>query len=284
MKESHNESHISISNTLKALEDKILNINGIIYHVFLGQIIYPRNSPNTKKTYLVSLEYNKEVLPINYLSEKSKQHDIWVELFNHIKLLYPNIKFNENIVFNMIIYKNTTNINIKKYYMKDIITPKIKYVFFDWGGTLEAPGKRQDFYKTCDKKCLNYGSEELLKYLNSNNVPMGIITNKNIKLDEFRGYLEKADLLKFFDTIILSSDGFANKPYNDMFIEGITRTQLSPNSLLYVGNNYLKDIITATKNGYQTAYQINDNIGYEFNGIANYSVHKMNDLIGKLNI
>jgi hypothetical protein len=284
MKESINQNHIMISNKIISLENDILNIEGIEYYKFLGKILYPRNSFNTKKYYLVSLNDNDTIMPINYLSEKSKSHDMWNEIFNHIKLLYPTIRFNDNIILNMIVYKNTDNININKYYMKDIISPKIKYVYFDWGSTLGAPGKSRDFYRTTDKKYLNTGSEELLQYLHSNHIPMGIISNRNIKLDEFRGYLEKAGLLKFFKTIILSSEGFHKKPHNEMFIEGIKRTQLPPNNLLYVGNNYLKDIITATKNGYQTAYQINDNKGYEFNGIANYSVKKMSDLIGKINI
>ena len=49
--------------------------------------------------------------------------------------------------------------------------------------------------------------------------------------------------------------------------------------MLYVGNNYMKDIISATKNGYQTAYKINDKKGYEYNNISNHNIHNMNELI-----
>ena len=69
-----------------------------------------------------------------------------------------------------------------------------------------------------------------------------------------------------------------------MFIEGIHRTKLPPKYILYVGNNYLKDIVTASRNGYQTAYKINDNKGYEYNDISNYRCHDIKQLIKLLKI
>ena len=44
---------------------------------------------------------------------------------------------------------------------------------------------------------------------------------------------------------------------NDMFTEGIKKTGYPPKYILYVGNNYLKDIVPAANIGLQTAYKIN---------------------------
>ena len=70
-----------------------------------------------------------------------------------------------------------------------------------------------------------------------------------------------------------------------MFTEGIKRTGYPPKYILYVGNNYLKDIVPAANIGLQTAYKINTpSSTFKTQGIANYNINKLSELLQKLNI
>ena len=279
MKEIISDQHINLTKSLKNIEQDLLSINGLLYYRLIGQIYYPKNSYNSGKYYLISIEYNEECIPVNLLAEKPTLDDALHIFFKHIKKIYPRIQYPDEMIFNILEYKTPDKIYINKYYMKDIITPPIKYVYFDWGSTLGKPGKSQEFYRTHDKDNLNNGTLELLQNLHSRNIPMGIISNRSIGLEEFQHHLGRAGLLKYFNNIILSSDGYSKKPSSDMFIQGIKDTKIHPKYMLYVGNNYMKDIISATKNGYQTAYKINDKKAYEYNNISNHNIYNMNELI-----
>ena len=128
MKETINEHHITLSETLINMEDELNSIKGFEYFKFIGNIFYPKNSFNTNKYYLVSLEYYNDVVPINILSEKSNKEDALKVFFKYIALKYPNIQYNNDIIFNMIIYKNPTKIkgNIAESFMSNKISPKIQ--------------------------------------------------------------------------------------------------------------------------------------------------------------
>jgi len=279
MKEIINNYHIQLIETLNNnLENEIMNIYGIEYHKFLSQIMYPTKSIKRRKHYLVSIQLGDEHLPINLLSEKPSLQDSFELFFKYISIKHPTIQYSDSVEFNMIIYNNPSKINIKKYYMKDIINIKPQYVYFDWGSTLGAQGKSKHFFETHDKKYLNKGTLELLEHLYSKNVPMGIISNRTMGKPEFIKHLDDTDLLKYFDNILLSSEGYMKKPHSEMFIKGAEQVKVPPKYILYVGNNYIKDIVTATKNGYQTAYMINDNKGYEYDNISNYKIYNMNDI------
>jgi HAD superfamily hydrolase (TIGR01549 family) len=283
MKEKINPDHIKLTESLNSLvsESGLLGIKGLVYHRLIGQIFYPKNSFNSRKYYLVSVEGRDtgDHIPINLLAEKGNLDDAFTIFMKYINGKYPNIEYSDNVTFNVLLYRNPENISIEKYTMKDILTPKIKHVFFDWSNTITGKGRADELFKTHDKKCLNNGALDLLEHLHSKKIPMGIISNRDMDKGEFESHLTDMDMMKYFDNIILSGDGHRKKPYADMFIQGIRDTGLAPKYILYVGNNYIKDIMGASENGYQTAYKINDKKGYNYNDIANYKISDFKELI-----
>jgi len=283
MKEIINPDYIKLTESLKSLEANygLLGIKGLIYHRLIGQLFYPKNSFNSRKYYLISVEgeISGDNIPINLLAEKGNLDDAFTIFMKYINGKYPNIEYSDNVIFNVLLYRNAENISIKKYTLKDILTPKIKHVFFDWSNTITSKGRAEELFKTHNKNCLNDGALELLEHLYSQNIPMGIISNRDMDKGEFESHLTDMDMMKYFDNIILSSDGYRDKPHPDMFIQGIRDTELAPKYILYVGNNYIKDIMGAAENGYQTAYKINDKKGYSYNDIANYKISDFKELI-----
>ena len=279
MKEKINEDHIKLTDTLKLIENDMKNIKGFEYYKFISQLFYPKNSSKSTKHYLVSIENERDYIPINLLAEKSSLDDAIRIFISYIKDKYPNIEYSESLIFNMIIYKNSGKINIKKYTLKELLTPEIKHVFFDWSNTISAQGLSNELFRTHDKKYLNNGIMELLENLKSRSIPTSIISNNYMKKNEFENHLNDMDMKKYFKHIILSGDGHQKKPHPDMFTEGVRACGMAPKYILYVGNNYIKDIMGAAENGYQTAYKINDKKGYSYNDIANYKISDFKELI-----
>ena len=289
MKEKINEDHVKICYTLE-VNKQIQEIPGIIYSKFIGHILYPKNSVNANKYYLVSIQNSSENIPINILSEKSNIHDAFKLFFQYIKdkSCKENIKINYtyDTLFNVIIYRDPNNISIKQYTLDDVLNPKIKYAYFDWGNTLCSPGKSKEFAETGDKMYIDPEAENTLQKMKAAGINLGIISNnETMKKDSFMELLKKSYLNKYFKDIILSSDGYPQKPNQDMFNEGIKRSGVPPKYILYVGNNYLKDIVPAANIGLQTAYKMNTpSLTFKTRGIANYNINKLNELLDKLNI
>lgn len=291
MKEKINEDHIKICDTLEN-NTNIQEIPGIDYSKFIGYILYPKNSVNTNKYYLVSIQNNtnlQEIIPINILSEKSNIHDAFKLFFQYIKdkSCKKDIKINYtyDTIFNVIIYRDPEKLSIKQYTLDDVLNPKIKYAYFDWGNTLCSLGKSKAFAETIDKKYIESDAEETLEKMKASGIKLGIISNRTMEKKSFMDLLKKSQLDKYFDNVILSSEGYKKKPEPDMFTEGIKRSGYPPKYILYVGNNYLKDIVPAANIGLQTAYKINTpSSTFKTQGIANYNINKLSELLQKLNI
>ena len=210
MKEKLNDNHIKIIDTITEKEEELMNISGIDYSKFIGSILYPKNSVNTTKYYLVSIQdklISEEYIPINVLSEKTNIHDAFKLFFEYISnkmcQLRSKINYSYTTEFNVIIYRNPDKISTKIYSMKDILNPKIKYAYFDWGNTICKPNMTDKFKETCDKKYLEDDAEDLLKYLYKNHVNMGIISNRSQTKWDFMNLLVKSGLNKYFNDVIL---------------------------------------------------------------------------------
>ena len=67
----------------------------------------------------------------------------------------------------------------------------------------------------------------------------------------------KINLLPFKDTfeeIIVSADLGHHKPSKEIFNEMTKRTDVTPDEIVYIGNNYLKDIVGAYEAGWRTVW------------------------------
>jgi FMN phosphatase YigB (HAD superfamily) len=148
---------------------------------------------------------------------------------------------------------------------------KIKYVLFDWDGTLGISETREQFIhaKTKEEKLkyLQIHVLEAIKYFHNRNIPMGILSNTHIDGTAIRHAMDVADLSKFFTVQIYTSDPNipCEKPCSAIFNIAFDMIQkVVPNieveDVLYVGNSYFHDICGAWNVGMKTAYIVNENV------------------------
>jgi FMN phosphatase YigB (HAD superfamily) len=170
---------------------------------------------------------------------------------------------------------------------------KIKFVIFDWGGTLGKSGQRDVFIKAKKKKSLTTlqsGTISTLEGLRGQNVKMAILSNtKHTRADMNKG-LMKSGLKKFFEFEIYSSDKdqSCKKPCDDIYKSSYKKVkQIIPSvrkkQILYVGDNYYVDVMGAQNFGYSTAYIVNsDTLKYylaELLGNQDITLYKLTDLL-----
>ena len=150
----------------------------------------------------------------------------------------------------------------------------IKFVIFDWGGTLSPSGMRDLFINgTPDTKLkvLFPSTIPTLTKLMSYKVPVGIVSNTKYSSKEMMNALIESGLSNYIKFYISSSDvGMCQKPCKKIFLEGLKQANkyirnLHPFEVLYVGNNYEKDVNGALSVGFQTAF-----IGRRRSGVDYY--------------
>lgn len=133
----------------------------------------------------------------------------------------------------------------------------MKYIYFDWGGVLGKKGmskivKLPDYEKY---KYLHPGMKKLLHKL-SKIYKLGIISNTKTSREDFINTLKLFKIYKYFDNIILSSDkNMCKKKCLKIFSTAFNKTNLQDKSdILYIGNNYRKDIEPSIKYGFKTIF------------------------------
>lgn len=94
-------------------------------------------------------------------------------------------------------------------------------------------------------------ADSVIKYL-SEKYNLAMITNGPSDLQR-----EKINRLKFldlFDEIIISGDLGYHKPDEKIFKEMTKRTGADPSDIVYIGNNYQKDVVGAHQAGWKTVW------------------------------
>ena len=134
---------------------------------------------------------------------------------------------------------------------------KIKFVYFDWGGTLAKSGTRNEFIYDAriQKKLatLNPGVFSLFNHLRKNGVGIGLLSNMDKCILCMNKALIKTGLHKYFDFILYSNNPMlCKKPCNKIFKIGIQLSGCHPKHILYVGNDYIKDVLGGYRSGMQT--------------------------------
>lgn len=132
----------------------------------------------------------------------------------------------------------------------------IRYVLFDWGGTLGKSGRRKYFVNSpyLHQKCraLKPACVALLNYLKTKGIGMAIVSNTKYKCQEMLENLKITGLSKYFDFYIYSSDhNMCSKPCTKIFAKALSKIKklhpdIQKNQVLYVGNSYMKDVIGAS--------------------------------------
>lgn len=92
----------------------------------------------------------------------------------------------------------------------------------------------------------------MLKALRKNGYKLGLITNGGHMLQYKK--LEMLSLTDKFDEIIISGDVMADKPDRDIFFIMCEKFSLSPDELVYVGDNPVNDIEGARNAGFKTIW------------------------------
>lgn len=96
------------------------------------------------------------------------------------------------------------------------------------------------------------GSLELLSYLKSKDIKIGVLTN-GIFIDQ-ASKLVKLDLDNFIDYLVTSDMCAADKPNPKIFKYLLNKMNVSPNQTLMIGNDLIADIKGAHDIGMKTIY------------------------------
>jgi HAD superfamily hydrolase (TIGR01549 family) len=147
----------------------------------------------------------------------------------------------------------------------------IKFILFDWGGTLGKSGTRQNFLSSSTPmiqrcKSLQKNTVKTLKYLAKNpRVKLGILSNTKHDGKKMLQALDETGLRKYFDKVyVYSSDkGMCRKPCLKIFRHAFKKIrkvvpQIKPHQVLYVGNDYFKDVLGPKRVGFKTALLTKD--------------------------
>ncbi|MHA2190443.1 MAG: HAD family hydrolase [Candidatus Thorarchaeota archaeon] len=106
-----------------------------------------------------------------------------------------------------------------------------------------------DYFKKLhvERSTIIPGAPELLTLLQSNDMPLGVITNS------FEGHLQailrKLDISKFFRVLVDTSSAQAYKPMSEPFNYALMELGVKAEQSLYIGNEYRADIFGARSAG-----------------------------------
>jgi len=113
---------------------------------------------------------------------------------------------------------------------------------------------------------------------------MGIVSNTSYDTDELRKALHDADMDKYFDTQVYSSElGMCKKKCKQIFESVLEELDIEPSECIYVGDNYEKDVIGASRVGMIPIHfnrNMSNDIDYDKNGVVSIKyLNVLHDLI-----
>ncbi len=170
---------------------------------------------------------------------------------------------------------------------------KIKYIIFDWGGTLGKAGQKGILIKSKKNKSLTALKPDTirtLKGLKKKGIHMAILSNTKYTRKQIHKGLVKTGIKKYFDFEVYSSDKNQScaKPCKDIYSSSYKNVKrFMPNirkkQILYVGDNYYADIMGAQNFGFSTAYIVNEDLlKYylaDLLGSQDITLYKISDLL-----
>lgn len=119
------------------------------------------------------------------------------------------------------------------------------------------------------------GSLDTLKNLKDKGFKIGIVTNAS-RYDFQYKKIRKLGIVSYLDTIVISNGGF-QKPQPGIFQKALRDINLSPESVVFVGDNPIADIEGAKQIGMKTIYKKNKTFG-DTCDLADYEVSSINEV------
>jgi putative hydrolase of the HAD superfamily len=138
---------------------------------------------------------------------------------------------------------------------EEVLQYLLFYFKVPWNGKVSIQEVLQVYYKEVyQERTIFPEVMSVLKQLSQWGVPMGIVSNTTnpVFMKEFE--LEGSGLSDYFDFAIYSSGVPFRKPHPSIFQLAITRFQLQPCEILFVGDNPSADIMGAHGVGMKTAW------------------------------
>lgn len=86
----------------------------------------------------------------------------------------------------------------------------------------------------------------LLEFLKNQNIPIYILSNSIFSSYSLKSYLKSFGILNYFNDVYSSSDFGYRKPHSSFFnmaIDNLKDKSIENNEIIYIGNDYEKDII-----------------------------------------
>jgi len=129
------------------------------------------------------------------------------------------------------------------------------------------------------------GINELLKFLKSNNYPLGIFTGKGRQASIIT--LKKLEVDHFFDLIVTGDDVINHKPSAEGILKFVNHFNLTPKKVLMIGDS-VSDVKAAKEARVKIASALWDSYGHEEVKLMRsdyyfYSVEEMNEFLIKGN-
>lgn len=134
----------------------------------------------------------------------------------------------------------------------DVINLRFQQLFITLGIDADDMAMRDTFqYHLSLEATIEKGACEVLDYLHPK-YTLYTASNGILAMQESR--LRRANLLEYFSGLFVSDDIGYEKPHPQFFETCITRSQLSANEILFVGDSWAADIVGAANYGIDTCW------------------------------
>ncbi len=114
----------------------------------------------------------------------------------------------------------------------------------------------------------------------SNSHKLGLISNVWCKSEYFKKQLKKDEVFDLFEITIFSSDHKSVKPSKKIFNKAIEHFGTLPHKMVYIGDNYKRDVI-GSKNAGMKSILVNNSDSSKISGNIkpDYIIHKIEELV-----
>jgi len=161
-----------------------------------------------------------------------------------------------------------------------------KVILFDWSGTLAKPHTREIFIEESPRKklkCLYPDTLPTLNHFYKKGIPMGIISNTKQDPLDLQYAMMLCGLDKYFEfSLYTNGKRMCNKPCTCLFEYAYEHFKhkipnLKPRDMLYVGNDYKKDIISSKTAGLQSIHIVRKTVPIHVR--KKYVIRRLTDLM-----
>jgi len=93
-----------------------------------------------------------------------------------------------------------------------------------------------------------------------------------------RAKIERLNIEDYFDEIIVSGELGYHKPSKKIFEEMTRRTQVDESEIIYIGNNYMKDVVGAKESGWKAVW-VKRNDEERDESVPNFVINELSELL-----